>query len=112
MAVDAPDAQIDEGSSSARGQRQQRLEVAVFLFLVVPSLVLSLFAIRQGILNFVVTAAAIICRDLSLISLILFFLWRNGKALTQIGWNFRCVAKELILGAVPVHSVHARNGRA
>ncbi len=38
------------------GWREQAVELAVFLFLILPSLVLSLFAVRQGSLSFVLVA--------------------------------------------------------
>jgi membrane protease YdiL (CAAX protease family) len=89
----------------APGRRTQAVEVSVFLFLIVPSLVLSLFVIRQGGLGFVITAVATILRDLGLVVLIFYFLWRNGEGVARIGWSLRRVWKELILGValfVPV----------
>lgn len=82
----------------ARGEGA--VEVAVFLFLIVPSLVLSLFAVRQGSVSFPLVAGATIFRDLSLVCLILFFLWRNGEPLSRIGWTLRGAWREAILGAV------------
>ena len=76
----------------------QAAEVAVFLLLIVPSMVLSLFVIRQGQLSFVLTATATIFRDLGLVSLILFFLWRNGEPVSRAGWTWRHPVRELIIG--------------
>jgi hypothetical protein len=45
-------------------RRVQLLEVLVFLFLIVPSMVLSLFVIRLGGLGFVLTATSVILRDI------------------------------------------------
>ena len=45
--------------------RLQLLEVLVFLFFIVPSMVLSLFSIRPGGLGFVLTATSVLLRDLS-----------------------------------------------
>lgn len=84
----------------APSRKVQAGEVAVFLLLIVPSLVLSLFVIRQGHLSFVLTAAATIFRDLGLVCLILFFLWRNGEPLSRIGWTWRHPLRELIIGVV------------
>jgi len=78
--------------------REQFFEVLVFLFLVVPSMVLSFFVIRQGTLGFVFTASSVMLRDLALVSLILFFLWRNGEPLEQLGWNFKNGWKDVALG--------------
>jgi membrane protease YdiL (CAAX protease family) len=76
----------------------QRREVLVFLFLIVPSMLLSLFVARSGALGFVATALATIFRDLSLVSLIAFFLWRNSESPQQIGWTSKRADRELALG--------------
>jgi membrane protease YdiL (CAAX protease family) len=80
------------------GQKEQLWEVLVFLFLIVPSMVLSFFIIRQGSLGFVFTAFSVILRDLALVSLILFFLWRNGEPLERLGWNFKNGWRDVALG--------------
>jgi uncharacterized protein len=80
-------------------RKEQAVEVAVFLFLIVPSMVLSLFVVRRGNLSFVLTAVATIFRDLALVSLILFFLWRNGENVGRIGWSFRRAGRDVALGA-------------
>lgn len=84
----------------APSREVQAGEVAVFLLLIVPSMALSLFAIRQGQLGFVLAATATIFRDLGLVSLILFFLWRNGEPVSRTGWTWRHPVRELILGVV------------
>lgn len=81
-------------------QKSQIIEVSVFLFLIVPSLVLSLFAVRQGDLSFVLTATATIFRDLALVCLIVFFLWHNGESVALIGWTWHRSARDLILGVI------------
>jgi len=85
-------------NSPQPGCKEQFLEISVFLFLIVPSMALSFFAIKQGGLSFSLSAVATILRDLSLVSLILFFLWRNRELVRSIGWNFTNFWKELILG--------------
>ena len=87
-----------QGRIQGPDSRTQLLEVLVFLFLIVPSMVLSFFIIRQGSLGFLVTAFSVILRDLALVSLILFFLWRNGEPLERLGWNFKNGWKDVILG--------------
>jgi membrane protease YdiL (CAAX protease family) len=79
---------------------EQLRELLVFLFLVVPSMIFSFFAIRQGTLSFDITAYATILRDLALVALIVFFLWRNRESLAHVGWNFRNKGKDVILGAI------------
>lgn len=76
------------------------IEVLIFLFLVVPSLVLSLFIVKQSDLPFVVGALATIFRDLALVLLIVYFLWRNGETLAEIGWVRAGLIKEVVLGFV------------
>ena len=61
-------------------------------------MVLSFFAIKQGSLSFVLVAIATILRDLALVSLILFFVWRNGEPVSWIGWTFKNSWKEIGLG--------------
>ena len=80
--------------------RQQLVEVAVFLFLIGPSLVLSFFLIGHGNVSFMLMAVAMILRDLSLLSLILFFLWRNGEPVIDIGWTLRDLRWEILLGII------------
>src|SRR5579872_6928722 len=94
-----PDSSLGEGIGIAPSRQEQAVELAVFLFLIVPSLVLSLFVVRQGGLNFVFVAVATILRDLGLVSLILFFLWRNRESNVRIGWTSQHAGKEIVLGA-------------
>jgi uncharacterized protein len=54
--------------------------------------------IRKGGLGFTITALATILRDLALVSLIGFFLWRNGEAIDRVGWNFRKGPQDVIRG--------------
>ena len=84
----------------APSRKVQAAEVAVFLLLIVPSMALSLFAIRLGQLSFVLAATATIFRDLGLVCLILFFLWRNGEPVSRTGWAWRYPVRELIIGVV------------
>lgn len=77
---------------------QQLVEVSVFLFLIVPSMALSLFAVKQGSLNFVLVASSTILRDLALVGLILLLLSRNGEPIRSIGWTFENGWKNISLG--------------
>jgi membrane protease YdiL (CAAX protease family) len=84
--------------SSPFSLKEQLLEVSVFLFLIVPSMVLSFFVVKQGTLSFVVVAFATILRDLALVSLILFFVWRNGENVIRLGWTFKNIREEIAIG--------------
>jgi membrane protease YdiL (CAAX protease family) len=89
-----------EGQSLELTRREQLFEVGVFLFLIFPSMVFSFFAINQGNVSFVLTAIATILRDLALVSLILFFLWRNQESIHQIGWSIGNFWREFFLGII------------
>ncbi|MEJ2653383.1 MAG: type II CAAX endopeptidase family protein [Gammaproteobacteria bacterium] len=78
----------------------QLIETLVFLFLITPSLALSFFANASSKVGFVLVAVATILRDLGLVGLILYFLWRNGEPLRKIGWIRPVAAREALLGAL------------
>jgi membrane protease YdiL (CAAX protease family) len=81
-------------------RRAQTVEVAVFLFLILPSMGLSFLVVQQGDVSFVLAALSTILRDLALVSLILFFLWRNGEPVSSIGLTFKNRWRDVALGAV------------
>lgn len=76
----------------------QCVELLVLLFLIGPSMVLALFTIRAGQEQFPLVAAVTIFRDLALVALILYFLWRNGEPFARIGWTARHLPRELLIG--------------
>jgi membrane protease YdiL (CAAX protease family) len=73
-------------------------EICVFLFLIVPSMALSFFAVRKGVLSFTLMAWATILRDLALVSLIFYFLWRNGEPIRHLGWTSKKIWKDIGIG--------------
>ncbi len=93
-----------ESSNAARtrsaqfNQRERLVEVCVFLLLIMPSMILSFFAVRQGDVSFVLATCSTILRDLALVSLILLFMWRNGEPVEQLGWTFKHAWKEIAVG--------------
>ena len=89
MTLPPTNQQDNAGTATQLSRKEQFLEVSVFLFLIVPSMALSLFAVRQGKLSFPITASAILLRDLALVCLILFFLWRNGESAREDRLDFR-----------------------
>ena len=89
---------INDQGVAKLSQRQQSAEVAVFLLLIVPSMALSFLAVRQGGLSFPLVAVSVILRDLALVSLILYFLWRNGEPVGYIGWRLTSFRKDAVLG--------------
>jgi membrane protease YdiL (CAAX protease family) len=100
MSSGLEDSQVDNVKKANLSVNEQLLEILVFLFLIVPSLVFSFFAINQGTVSFVVTAVATILRDLALVALILFFLWRNKEKLSSIGWTLNGAWREVLIGIV------------
>ena len=82
-------------------RREHTIELLVLLFLIVPSIVIALFAAHGGERpSFTVVAFATIFNDLALVALVLFFLWRNGESITRIGWSFRHAPREVLVGLV------------
>ena len=80
------------------GSREQAIELGVFLFLIAPSLALSFVAGGEARVGFPVLAIATILRDLSLVGLVLFFLWRNGEPPSRIGLRRGRGAREVVIG--------------
>lgn len=95
----------DEGRAELRAlprteaRREHLFEVGAFLFLIVPSMILGLFVVQQN-LGFTIVALSTIFRDLALVALITFFLWRNDEPAIQIGWDLRDVGAEIGWGII------------
>jgi uncharacterized protein len=87
-------------TDTTTARKTQLREVLVFIFLIFPSMVLSFFALQQGAASFDLIAIATILRDLSLVCLIVFFLWRNHEPVIRIGWTARTWATEASLGVL------------
>jgi membrane protease YdiL (CAAX protease family) len=81
-------------------RRQRLIEVAVFLFLIVPSMALSFFSIGRGEADFPLIAAASMLQDLALMALVLYFLWRNGESPRSVGLSLANGATEVLWGVV------------
>jgi uncharacterized protein len=86
------------GKSARLSKRVALIEVCVFLFLIIPSMALSFFVVEPGRLDFSVVAGATIIQQLALLSLVIFFIWRNGEPLESIGLTARDVRQEIITG--------------
>jgi membrane protease YdiL (CAAX protease family) len=78
-------------------RREHGVELLVFLLLVMPPLALSLVTTLRG-LPFVLVAVATSLRDVALVALVLFFLWRNGERRATVGWTARGLGREVALG--------------
>lgn len=86
--------------ASPLSRKGQLIELLVFLFLIVPSMAVSLFVVNQQPrqTGFVLVAVMIMLRDLSLVALIFYFLWRNGEPVREVGWRWENFVRELALG--------------
>jgi membrane protease YdiL (CAAX protease family) len=93
------DRQKTSAAAPRAARKEATLEVLVFLFLIVPSMALSFFVTRQGKLDFVFVSISTILRDLGLVCLILFFLWRNGEPVGVVGWKSADLMRTIVLGA-------------
>jgi membrane protease YdiL (CAAX protease family) len=80
--------------------RVHAVELAVFLILIAPSLVLGALLRPPDSIGFAVTAASTIARDVGLVAVVLYFLWRNGEPLQRIGWRRSNLTTEALIGVV------------
>ena len=94
-----PELDVAAPGTDSTSARDRLIEVGVFLLLIVPSMALSFFAVRQGQLPFPLVAVATISRDVGLVALIFFFLNRNGERPAAIGWTARRAGREIAIGA-------------
>ena len=89
-----------EDQRAAPSRKVQAIEVAVFLLLIVPSMALSFLSGKQADLRFSVMAISSILNDLGLLSLVLYFVWRNHESVESIGWNFEHLGRDVTLGLI------------
>lgn len=82
----------------AAARRVQAIELFVFLLILLPLMALSAVASRPEGLGFTTVAIAVIAHDLALLSLVLFFVWRNGEGFAVLGWSRTHVAREIGVG--------------
>lgn len=80
--------------------KERTTELFVFLFLIIPSIMLSFFVISRGPELFSFIAIQTILRDLGLLFLVLFFVWRNNENISDIGLNFKEAGREAFIGAL------------
>jgi membrane protease YdiL (CAAX protease family) len=100
MIVDQPSTNFETPYGQEFSQKSQLWELLVFLFLIVPSMGMSFFLARRAQISFVLVALATMFRDLALVSLVSFFLWRNGERAARIGWRLNNWFQDVLLGAV------------
>ncbi|MEN6335433.1 MAG: type II CAAX endopeptidase family protein [Phycisphaerales bacterium] len=98
--IESQDRAVASNVSIPSARKEASFEVSVFLFLIVPSMILSFFLTRQGKTSFPFIAVSTILRDLALVCLIAFFTWRNGEPLSVLGWRGRRLVRNIVLGFV------------
>jgi membrane protease YdiL (CAAX protease family) len=101
-----PSTDLDPETEITPPRKERFIEVTVFLFLIVPSMLLSFFAVRSGAVSFSFVALSTIFRDLGLMFLVLFLSWRDREPFGRLGWNFHHWPIEVIWGIllfVPVY---------
>lgn len=84
---------------SGRRQVWPRVELGILLLLLVPSFFLSFGSASTSDISFVDVALTGIVRDLGLLALVLYWLWRAGEAYATVGLTAAGAGRELLLGA-------------
>jgi membrane protease YdiL (CAAX protease family) len=95
----------DAVAGGSLSRRQQAVELAVFLLLILPSLVLSFAASGQQGSSFPLVAVATILSDLGLLALVLLLVARAGEPVAMVGWVRAGAGREAGLGlalSIPV----------
>jgi membrane protease YdiL (CAAX protease family) len=90
---------VDEPAIKAVERKKDLFEVAVFLLLIVPSMIIPFLALGQVEIGFPIMAMSIIVRDIGLTCLVFFFLWRDGEPPARLGWKLTGLKQEAALGA-------------
>lgn len=93
----------EENEKSLSGEREfgrkvQLFELLVFLFMFMPSMLISMFIIEKYAFSFRMLVVRTISSDLSIVSLIWYFVWRNGEGTARIGWILIGKMKEIVYG--------------
>ncbi len=78
----------------------QAVEVAVFLLLIFPSMVISAVGVKPEDLTFPIVAGSTILGNIPLFCLVLYFVWRDDESFSSIGLTFRNGWREVLLGMV------------
>ncbi len=86
---------LDNGTN----RKRDLFELFVLLLFIVPSIIISFFSLETSNPSFPILASSVIFQDLAFGTLVVFFLWRNGEPLSQIGWELGGIKKEAALGA-------------
>jgi len=77
---------------------RRSLELAIFLLLLVPPIIVGWFT-GTATLSFAMSSVATILHDLGLTALAMYFVWTSGQPLSAMGVTRRHVGREIALGA-------------
>ena len=89
-----------EGRLDNPSRKVQLIEVAVFLSLIVPSMLVSLLGGSRADVRFAEAAISSILNNLALLSLVLYFVWRNRESVRKLGWNFDQLGRDVAWGLI------------
>jgi uncharacterized protein len=81
-------------------RKVQLVEVMVFLFLIVPPMAISFLVVRQADVSFMRVAISSILNNLALLSLVLYFIWRNEEPVRRVGWNLDNLGRDVAWGLI------------
>jgi membrane protease YdiL (CAAX protease family) len=87
-------------SSQDPSRKIQAIELAVFLLLIFPSMLISTAVAKPESLTFPLVAGSTILSDIPLLCLVLFFVWRNRESFPSIGLTLRNGWREAAVGGV------------
>lgn len=79
-------------------RREEAAELAVFLLLILPTLVLSFVDTGTSAVPFWLVASATIARDVGLVALILLLVARDRQPVAAIGWVRRNIGRDILIG--------------
>jgi membrane protease YdiL (CAAX protease family) len=91
---------LPDASPKQPARKMQLIELGVFLLLIVPSMSASFFLLSQARVPFMAEAILAIFNDLALLSLVFYFVWRNGEPIQNLGWTFNSLRKEIAWGLI------------
>jgi membrane protease YdiL (CAAX protease family) len=86
-------------SGHVPGRAVQGIEVAIFLLLILPSMGSAFLLQQEEKIPFTAMAISSILSDVALVSLVLYFVWRNGETLRQLGWTWGRRWRDVLIGA-------------
>ncbi len=87
-----------EGGIGGPDRKVQLVEVAVFLFLIMPPMATSFLIGNEAQPRFIQVAISSILSDLALLGLVFYFIWRNGEPFGQVGWTLEHSQREIAWG--------------